>query len=99
MVTIRSCSAAKACTSSVSSGFTKRMLATVASITSPAWRAGASMEPKARRAIRLPRRLTSPLPIASPRKGLVTEAPGPLPTRELPDLTALADTVDELVPA
>ena len=27
------------------------------------------------------------------------EAPGPRPTRELPDLTALADTVDELVPA
>jgi 2-haloacid dehalogenase len=27
------------------------------------------------------------------------EAPGPRPTRELPDLTALADTVDELVPS
>jgi 2-haloacid dehalogenase len=42
---------------------------------------------------------TNELGIASIWINRVGEAPGPQPTRTLPDLTGLADTLDELVPA
>jgi len=67
----------------MSIGLTKRMLATIASISSPAASAGCSMLPKAsiamRCVLRLVSRRSSPLPIASARISFWMAAPGPDP--------------------
>ena len=62
-----------------SSGFTKRMLTTVASSGSAASSAGFTMEPKARMATRCPRRFTSPLPTGSAVISGTSATPGPPP--------------------
>ena len=68
---------------SMSIGFTKRMLATVASICSAACKAGCSMLPNASSAMRCDRRFasrrSSPFPIGSARISRSIAMPGPAP--------------------
>ena len=78
-VTKASCVAASSRISSASMGLTKRMLTTVASSASPAIMAGATIDPKARMATRLPWRRTSALPRGSSVNSFCTGTPGPVP--------------------
>src|SRR5476651_2001480 len=64
---------------SISSGLTKRILATVASSDAAAATLGATIEPKARIAIFRPWRLISPLPISMASSDAETAAPMPEP--------------------
>ena len=84
MVTIKSCVLASCAIKSTSSGFTKRIFATLASSTSAACRAGANILPNAKIATFLPFlsvevRLISPLPIASDSNFVSIAAPVPAP--------------------
>ena len=79
-----SCSRARRDTRSTSSGFTKRMLATVASSSSAAASAGCSIAPNARiamRCVRARRRRGGPRPCrpAAPSSPRRSATPGPLP--------------------
>src|SRR5260221_486997 len=78
-VTTRSWEVARRNTRSRSTGFTKRMLATVAFNSSPASSAGLTIEPKARIATRLPSRRTSPRPTGNAVISCRTSTPAPAP--------------------